>query len=309
MDLALRPMSTAQVLDRTFQLYRRNFVLFAGIAALPPALKLAMDLLTLLIGSTNRAGMAAASGLGVLLLAIAYLCGAVLASAASTYAVSLVHLERPATIGGSYSTIGPYFWRLLGIAFAIALMLGGIGIIIVIPFVLSAATGSSAGFSAGFGVLGFLAAIVGVFLMVHLYARFSLATAACVVEKLGVSDSIARSRTLTKGASGRIWLVLILTLVLTYALALALMIPGGVMMAMGKQGAGLIAGTVVFYLGQFLATLLAAPILTISLVLIYYDLRVRKEAFDLQLMMESVGVAQPGQAQAQAAGGSAPSIG
>jgi hypothetical protein len=307
MDLALRPMSTAQVLDRTFQLYRRNFVLFAGIAALPPALKLAMDLLGLLVGSSNKVGVAAVSGLGILLLAIAYLCGAVLASAASTYAVSLVHLERPATIGGSYSTIGPYFWRLLGIAFVIGLMIAGIGIVIAIPFVLSM-VGSSA-ISAGFGILGFLVLIVGVFLMVHLYARFSLATAACVVEKLSVGESISRSRTLTKGESGRIWLVLILTIVLTYALALVLMIPGGVMMAMGKQGAGLIAGTVVFYLGQFVATLLAAPILTISLVLIYYDLRVRKEAFDLQVMMESVGVAQPGQAQAQAAGGSAPSIG
>jgi hypothetical protein len=302
-------MSTAQVLDRTFQLYRRNFVLFAGIAALPPALKLAMDLLSLLVGSSNKMGVAAVSGLGVVLLAIAYLCGAVLAAAASTYAVSLVHLERPASIGGSYRTISPYFWRLVGIAFVIGLMMAGIAIVIVIPFVLSAATGSSAAFSAGFGVLGFLALIVGVFLMVHLYARFSLATAACVVEKLSVTESIQRSRTLTKGESGRIWLVLILTIVLTYALALALMIPGGVMMAMGKQGAGLVAGTVVLYVGQFLATLLAAPILTISLVLIYYDLRVRKEAFDLQVMMESVGVAQPGQAQAQAAGGSAPSIG
>jgi hypothetical protein len=36
--------------------------------------------------------------------------------------------------------------------------------------------------------------------------------------------------------------------------------------------------------------------------LIYYDQRVRKEAFDLQLMMEAVGVTQPGQPQAQAAG-------
>jgi len=29
---SLRPMSTSQVLDRTFFLYRKNFVLFAGIA-------------------------------------------------------------------------------------------------------------------------------------------------------------------------------------------------------------------------------------------------------------------------------------
>jgi hypothetical protein len=31
----LRPMSTGEILDRTFNLYRNNFVLLAGIAVLP----------------------------------------------------------------------------------------------------------------------------------------------------------------------------------------------------------------------------------------------------------------------------------
>ena len=38
MDTSLRPMSTSQVLDRTFFLYRKNFVLFAGIALITPML-------------------------------------------------------------------------------------------------------------------------------------------------------------------------------------------------------------------------------------------------------------------------------
>ncbi len=49
MDLALRPMSTSQLLDRTFHLYRNNFVLFAGIAILTPALKLIAQLVELKI--------------------------------------------------------------------------------------------------------------------------------------------------------------------------------------------------------------------------------------------------------------------
>ena len=40
MDLALRPMSTSQVLDRTFQLYKNNFLLCAGVAIVGPALSL-----------------------------------------------------------------------------------------------------------------------------------------------------------------------------------------------------------------------------------------------------------------------------
>jgi hypothetical protein len=34
-SIDLRPMSLGEVLDKTFTLYRENFLLFAGIAAIP----------------------------------------------------------------------------------------------------------------------------------------------------------------------------------------------------------------------------------------------------------------------------------
>jgi hypothetical protein len=41
--------------------------------------------------------------------------------------------------------------------------------------------------------------------------------------------------------------------------------------------------------GQALSTILAGPLLTIALSLLYFDLRMRKEGFDLKLMMENLG--------------------
>jgi hypothetical protein len=41
-DVDLRPLSIGEMLDRTFSLYRRNFVLFVGITALPNLLILAL---------------------------------------------------------------------------------------------------------------------------------------------------------------------------------------------------------------------------------------------------------------------------
>src|SRR5271167_1996115 len=41
----LRPMSTGEILDRTFNLYRNNFALFAGIGVLPAALILIVQLI------------------------------------------------------------------------------------------------------------------------------------------------------------------------------------------------------------------------------------------------------------------------
>lgn len=46
--LDLRPLSLGEVLDRTFSLYRRHFLLFIGIAAIPHLLTLALGLLQVL---------------------------------------------------------------------------------------------------------------------------------------------------------------------------------------------------------------------------------------------------------------------
>ena len=34
-NLELRPLSVGEILDRTFTLYRGNFILFVGISAIP----------------------------------------------------------------------------------------------------------------------------------------------------------------------------------------------------------------------------------------------------------------------------------
>jgi len=44
MPAALRPMNLGEILDRTFEVYRMRFLLFAGIAALPAAVMLAIHL-------------------------------------------------------------------------------------------------------------------------------------------------------------------------------------------------------------------------------------------------------------------------
>jgi hypothetical protein len=45
--------------------------------------------------------------------------------------------------------------------------------------------------------------------------------------------------------------------------------------------------------GNSLASILVTPIITIASTVFYYDLRVRKEAFDLQLMMNPNEAALP----------------
>ncbi len=112
MNLDLRPMSTGQLLDRTFWLYRRNFLLFAGIAALPPALGFLGQAGMLAIpflsnnSADSSAGSVIAAGTGGLIWLVLYLAGYALATGASVYAVSNAHLAKRITISEAYKAVG-----------------------------------------------------------------------------------------------------------------------------------------------------------------------------------------------------------
>jgi hypothetical protein len=56
-----------------------------------------------------------------------------------------------------------------------------------------------------------------------------------------------------------------------------------------KQSHLMLLWTVLGQVGGFLGGILVAPVHTIGFALFYYDLRVRKEAFDLQMMMQAIG--------------------
>ena len=114
------------MLDRTFYLYRNNFVLFAGIAIITPALKLIALLVQLKIfgpvvmpqqpeALTPQFLQAIAVRviISVVVGTVIYLVGTALASSATAYAVSMVHLGKTTTIAESYSRVKPIFLRIL----------------------------------------------------------------------------------------------------------------------------------------------------------------------------------------------------
>jgi hypothetical protein len=101
----LRPMSTAEILDRTFSLYRRNFLLFAGIAILPALMALVLDVVGITAHLTVRTpGRSLAQtqlmsfAYALLVFFIASIIGGAIATGATVYAVYHLHLGKPATV-------------------------------------------------------------------------------------------------------------------------------------------------------------------------------------------------------------------
>jgi membrane-anchored glycerophosphoryl diester phosphodiesterase (GDPDase) len=153
-----------------------------------------------------------------------------------------------------------------------------------------------------------VAFIVCVIWAIRFYCSYQLAVPVCVLEKRSAVDCLKRSRFLSKGKGvQRILLVLFLSGVLTYVLSLALSLPVIILttVSAADKTAGLAMPIAIWqYLGGFFAGTIAGPIATIALALLYYDERVRKEAFDLQLMMEAMGQ----QASQAAAAAAAPTV-
>lgn len=314
MDSTLRPMSTSQVLDRTFHLYRNHFLLLAGISALPPAVLLLAQtgfvLLALIPGpKLDFFPSEAALVLGIIALVVAYLVALAFATGATVYAVSRVHLGQAATIRESYRVIRPLLWRIVRIVVSIAVRFTGAVAVAVavgaIPVFLMTRFGRTDPLVAWVGgLLTLVAVIVCVIWAIRLYCSYQLAVPVCVLEKRGASECLKRSRFLSQGKGvQRILLVLFLSAILTYILSLALSLPVIILATVdaAKTAALAIPVAIWDYVSGFAAGVLAGPIVTIALALLYYDERVRKEAFDLQLMMEAMGQQQASHAAAAAA--------
>jgi uncharacterized membrane protein len=302
----LRPMSTGELMDRTLVLYRRNFKLFVGIASLGPATYLVFQLLT--VSSTSvRAGSAdrvnpfsaASLGFGVLAGFLIMLAGMAMAHAATVKAVAAVHLGLPIKIVEAYKALKGRIWRVLGVFFCMGLlaMLAALvaGLFIVVVSITLSALGitSTSRSPAGtmFAMLvGFASVlIVGLSAMI-VWVRYALAIACCVVEDVGVVTSLKRSASLSKGSRFRVFIIYIVFVILAGVAGTAL---GGLAGAAGALIPNIPARLILVYIAGFIAGALTGPLATIGIALVYYDERVRKEAFDLQLMMASLDSPAP----------------
>jgi len=266
--LDLRPLSLGELLDRIFFLYRRHFLVFIGIAAIPYLLILIPVLTGLLLyGLPGRRQLppAALAVAAVVVVILAIVVGlavfvAVLYSAgASVFAVSEIYAGRQPSIRGSFRLVRGKAGTIFGI-----MILSGLII-----------------------MAGFIALIIPGF---YLLCRIPLATAAAMIEDLGSSDAIQRSFSLTRDFAGRSALIYLLAAALSYGVGLMIQVPFFVLVGItAKQSHLVLLWTVLGQVGGFLGGIIVAPVHTIGFALFYYDLRVRKEAFDLQMMMQAIG--------------------
>jgi hypothetical protein len=143
----------------------------------------------------------------------------------------------------------------------------------------------------GFGLL--LCLIPGIFL----YVMWSMAAPALMLERLGVMASIRRSWQLVSGSFWRTFGLLLLGAVISTVVSQAIATPFSIVGLVidgfeGSTTAAIPWATLLLSsLGTIVATAIVLPFNAGVVALIYTDLRIRREAFDLELVRATMGTA------------------
>jgi hypothetical protein len=294
----LRPLSVGEILDRVFSLYRSNFWLLVGISALSAGVLAGMGILQLIvmhfasfkIGSPAYSIFSGAAGLvqmGVYLIAYS------LTIAATTSAVNALYLGEPTSLGVALRVARRLWLRSMGISLwqGWSACWSFLLLLVLIPIALIPGLRNSVVGEFLLGALAILGGIAGVVYAVIAYLRNSLAIPAAVVEDLGVRKSMRRSKDLATGRIGRIFLLFLLmyamrmvTAVITTPLAFVI-VRSPTVEHFVMQG--------IILAVNFLSTTLVGPIAAIGLCLFYFDERVRRDGFDIEMLLRGSLNASP----------------
>jgi hypothetical protein len=284
------PMSVSRIFDTTFNIYKRNFVRFLAIVAI---LYVPINMITIIstslftystssfqdtydspesddenaqyssdlmteesvVGTEPGPGMMILGMVGTIVGGILSLLGHRLYQGALIKSVSEFYLGNDISVRQVYHAILPKFVKLIGAGLLIALVVYAGFILLVVPGVI-------------FGLW------------------FSLTIPVIIAENLPVTAAMSRSKELVKGNLGKVFGVGLLALVISFAINIPFSY-GGQILSMIITNNGLVSALIANTFGS-IGQLLSIPISASVYILLYYDLRIRKEGFDLEMLAQSM---------------------
>lgn len=294
----LRPLGVGDIVDRVFSMYRQKALLFMALAAVPYlALFLVLGGIGLSLGSQlaplgpfldslavrgstppNPTITPAVASAGFTLIAFALVASLVSVLFLSVQIGALVdaaaarYLGRDATVGSSFRAglgVAPKIIG-TGLLLFLALFFGWI-LLFVVVYV------ANNGFVAFFGILG------GFVVTVYVFASWLVAPVVAALEPVGPVHAIRRSWWLSKGHRWRILGLQILLAVLQAVLSTLISF-----IFIAAFITDVTVRLVLQNIVNVVATVLWAPVEWGTFTILYFDLRVRKEALDLQLAAEAL---------------------
>ena len=260
----LRPLSVGEMLDAGFRLFRARFMTLILCVLVPvvpltiiaTAVQASVDPNAFDLDSTETVDSGSALA-GTLVAALIQFAAAALAIAACFKAISAAYLGEHAGVAESLRYAVGRLLPLL-VAYFLVVVIVGLGLVALI--------------------------IPGIWLAVKLSMTFP----AVVFERTGPFAAIGRSWALTKGNWWRVFGTLLVVFLISFVLQIVLAAVAGGLLAAGDSVSELTVA-IVLTLVNLLALALTYPLWASVTSVVYYDLRVRNEGFDLHLLAQGMG--------------------
>lgn len=256
MDLAFRPRRATEIVDAAVRLYRRHFGTFVTLSVLAvlPTLLVQLGTIALTNVSAPGPGTLAAIGAAGLLGGPAFLAyTVVVAGAFAALSDDAVQTDAP-DAGRAVRRGVARAWACLG-----ALLL--------------------------FGLAFFAGALLLVLPGLYVAARLATVVPTVVVEDAGPVEALKRAWARSRG---RAWHSLAVLLVCVLLILVPVAASGLVDGLVGGPGASAGARVAAALVGAAL-NVLVQPLFPLATQLLYYDLRVRADGYDLEQMVGSLG--------------------
>ncbi|MGH7627383.1 MAG: hypothetical protein ACREOJ_18955 [Gemmatimonadaceae bacterium] len=262
----LRPRSATEIVDASFRVLRQSYLQLAAVAAVI----LLPYIIVVVVMGANPADVPRVLGFSVLL----GICAAVV-EGAIVVAVSESYLNGTTRVAEALASAAKRLPGLIGVAILRGLVVGfGVVAVVLIP-----------GIAAGVLLRNNIPAMVVVLFLlalapaVYLVLRTLFMTAVLMLEQTGVGNSFKRSWHLAGGQMWRVLLTMLLAWVIYIGLFVVLSLAVNLLLTRNPTVSAVLSAIVMCF---------AYPFVGVVTTLLYYDLRVRKEGFDLELMTEQL---------------------
>jgi len=277
----LRPMDFGEILDGSLMIYRRHFGLF---------LKLAVSALSVPLVLLVYFGLRALAELQqnpvrvlfyLLPIGLVYYVASLVLTTGTIRIISDSYLGREPRLRDALSLGWSKIWPLTAVGFGkgIVMMLIVLGCSVVVGIGIAVLKGA--------GVLAAIALVAaGTWFLFFVLCGYGVTTPVVVLEELRSSfDAFGRSWELTRSFKLKVAGLFFVAVLLTNFIPSLVFRGIGAVFLQSVPPLG-IALTAVGYV----APLVLAPVLAAVITLMYYDLRVRREAFDLQVLGQRLGI-------------------
>lgn len=302
--LPLRPLGLGDIYDAAFKVIRFNPKATVGAAVLVAAVAMAAPMLaagavTAALGltldgsedlsSSEDAGALVAFG-SILVGSVLQYVGLVFVTGMIAHVVAAAAIGRRLSLGQAWAATRGHRWRLVGLTVVIGLIWTVILLAYTVVSVLLVVVADSTPVIVLY-FLGTVPVLIAALLWTWIRVTY-LAVPALMLERIGVFASLGRGLRLTRRQFWRTFGIALLTLVITSFAAQMLTLPFSIAgqvaaIGMGDSAAGLLVYLAATALGTVASTAFVAPFTSAVTSVQYLDQRMRKEAYDVELMAQA----------------------